>query len=315
VKRTVGLALLVAAASAFGQDRLPIIDMHMHAYPTDIFRGEYFSNPISGVAIEDATGEKIRQATIDAMDHHNIVKAVLSGPLPIVDRWLEIDSDRFLGSPHFPRFEPFVNIDELRGLYESGHLRAMGEVTSQYAGMAPTDERLEPYVALAEELGIPFGIHMGLSGRGVTYTEHPDFRIANGRPLLLEPLLVRHPDLRIYVMHAGWPYLDEMKAILWQHPQVYVDISAINWFIPRAEFHKYLRALVDAGFGKQIMFGSDQMIWPDAIDLAIEGIESANFLSEDQKRDIFYNNAARFLRLSKAEIDKHHRKWMADSGR
>jgi hypothetical protein len=30
----------------------------------------------------------------------------------------------------------------------------------------------------------------------------------------------------------------------------------------------------------------------------IEAVESADFLSEAQKRDIFYNNAARFLRLN-----------------
>lgn len=71
-------------------------------------------------------------------------------------------------------------------------------------------------------------------------------------------------------------------------------------------FHRYLEALIDAGFGERILFGSDQMIWPDAIGLAIEGIESASFLSEVQKRDIFYNNAARFLQLSEEEIAKHH---------
>ncbi len=54
------------------------------------------------------------------------------------------------------------------------------------------------------------------------------------------------------------------------------------------------------------MFGSDQMFWPAAIGIAVESIESAPFLTEDQKRDIFYNNAARFLRLSEEEIDRHH---------
>jgi predicted TIM-barrel fold metal-dependent hydrolase len=39
------------------------------------------------------------------------------------------------------------------------------------------------------------------------------------------------------------------------------------------------------------------MIWPETIGLAIETIESADFLTDEQKRDIFYNNAARFLRL------------------
>lgn len=45
------------------------------------------------------------------------------------------------------------------------------------------------------------------------------------------------------------------------------------------------------------MFGSDQMIWPEAAGLAVEGIESASFLTEEQKGDIFYNNAVRFFRL------------------
>ena len=49
-----------------------------------------------------------------------------------------------------------------------------------------------------------------------------------------------------------------------------------------------------------------QSCWPRAIEVAIETIKTAPFLSEEQKRDIFYNNAARFLRLSKEEIARHH---------
>jgi predicted TIM-barrel fold metal-dependent hydrolase len=63
---------------------------------------------------------------------------------------------------------------------------------------------------------------------------------------------------------------------------------------------------VDAGFGDRIMFGTDQGIWPDLIEVSIRAIEDAPFLSEAQKRDILYNNAARFLRLSPAEIARHH---------
>lgn len=39
------------------------------------------------------------------------------------------------------------------------------------------------------------------------------------------------------------------------------------------------------------------MVWPEAIGMAVEGIESAVFLTEEEKRDIFYNNAMRFLKL------------------
>ena len=65
-------------------------------------------------------------------------------------------------------------------------------------------------------------------------------------------------------------------------------------------FHAYLRRLVDAGYGKRIMFGSDQMVWPEAIGMAVDAINAAEFLSAEQKADIFYNNAARFLRLPEA---------------
>ena len=93
------------------------------------------------------------------------------------------------------------------------------------------------------------------------------------------------------------PEAPEMKAILSVYPQVYTDLATVNWILPREEFHSYLRELVRAGFGKRLLFGSDQMAWPEAIGMAVEGIESAAFLTEEQKRDIFYNNAVRFLRL------------------
>ena len=54
------------------------------------------------------------------------------------------------------------------------------------------------------------------------------------------------------------------------------------------------------------MFRSDQMIWPGAIEPSIKAIEDAPFLAEGQKRDILYNNATRFLRLSEEEIARHH---------
>jgi hypothetical protein len=127
-----------------------------------------------------------------------------------------------------------------------------------------------------------------------------------GNPLLLEDVLVRHPKLRLFVENSGWPYLSEMIAMMYQYPLLHGDLSTITWVIPREVFHDYLRALIRAGLGKRIMFGSDQMRWPEAIAWAIDAIESADFLTEEQKRDIYYNNAARFLRLSEAEIKEHH---------
>ena len=109
-------------------------------------------------------------------------------------------------------------------------------------------------------------------------------------------------------MHAGEPYLVETIAIMQMYPQLYAEVGVLDWWLARERFYPYLRALMRAGMGidKRIMFGTDQMVWPESISTAIETIESADFLTAEQKRNIFYNNAARFLRLSPEEIARHH---------
>ena len=48
-------------------------------------------------------------------------------------------------------------------------------------------------------------------------------------------------------------------------------------------------------------------MWPATIERDIEVSESASFPTEAQKRDIFYNNATPFLRLSDEEMLSHHK--------
>jgi predicted TIM-barrel fold metal-dependent hydrolase len=106
-------------------------------------------------------------------------------------------------------------------------------------------------------------------------------------------------------MHYGSPLVDEMIALMFTYPNVFVDIGSNVWHYPQEYFYSQLKQLVDAGFGKRILFGSDQLLWPELIEISIDVVQEAPFLSEEQKRDILYNNAARFLRLSEAEITKH----------
>ena len=47
------------------------------------------------------------------------------------------------------------------------------------------------------------------------------------------------------------------------------------------------------------MYGSDQMVWPHGIEKSIKQLDSYEFLTEEDKRDIFYNNAVQFLGLKK----------------
>jgi predicted TIM-barrel fold metal-dependent hydrolase len=72
--------------------------------------------------------------------------------------------------------------------------------------------------------------------------------MAVGDPLLLEEVLLRHKRLRLFVMHAGWPRLDSMLALLYGHPNVYVDVAALQapFIVPRSGYFRYLRELVEA---------------------------------------------------------------------
>lgn len=85
-----------------------------------------------------------------------------------------------------------------------------------------------------------------------------------------------------------------------------MDVGIISFGIPTAEFHRYLRVIVEAEFEQRVMFGSDSMVWPGVIEPAFESISEADFLTDDQKRAILYENAARFLRLDPSTIHSHH---------
>ena len=286
-----------AAQTGTGNRRPPIIDMHLHAYRLDDGKPPAV-NPVTGRPSAARTSAELRDMTLAELERYNIVKAVTSGPPETVGQWCEAAPDRIIISAWVDEASPLPDLARLRAEMQAGRVQVLGELILQMRGMAPSDPRLEPYYALAEEMDIPVGIHTGVGPQGTPYEPCcPNFRVTLGNPTLVEEVLIRHPRLRIYLMHGGWPYVQETKAILSVYPQVYVDLATINWIIPREEFHSYLRELVRAGFGKRLLFGSDQMVWPEAIGMAVEGIESATFLTEEEKRDIFYNNAVRFLRL------------------
>jgi len=294
--RAAALVLAVAPAALAAQQRPPIIDMHMHTHhPADIPSGAPAlcrPEPCQGTGAATATPEASLRETLAQMRRYNIVRGFVSGPdLAEVQRWTAAAPDRFL--PGVFVMQPgHPGADALRRAHKAGHLAGIGEIATQLSGIPANDPALEPYFALAEELDLPVLIHSAGIGPYL-----PSFRSAAGNPFNLEDVLVRHPDLRIYVENTGYPYLGEMISMMYQYPQLYGDLSTITWVIPRQAFYDYLRGLMDAGLGKRLMFGSDQMRWPEAIGWAVEAIEEAPFLSEEQKRDIFYGNAARFLHL------------------
>lgn len=194
-----------------------------------------------------------------------------------------------------------VALDKLRQEFTTGGFKVMGEIGLQYEGLSPSDPSVDKYFALAEELDIPVAIHMGTGGSGRANITTPKYRGSMGNPLLLEDLLARHPKLRVQVMHAGYPMIDNMLTLLQANSHVYVDVAGLIWSYPLKEVNRYIQRLVEAGFEDRVMFGTDQMEWPKLMAYSISIIQNADYLTPDEKRDILYNNAARFLRLDTSE--------------
>ncbi len=314
-------AVAALTTPAAGQETVrydgPIIDMHMHASNVQVGPDgkpvpvplRCYPGPCEGGPAAATTEEEVLRMTLAAMDRHNIVLGFLSGYNGSADSltpnservqaWVEAAPGRFIPSGFVAQpGKPAVAF--LRKEYLEGRLKGLGEIATQYYGHRPDDAALAPYFSLAAELDIPTHIHTAGIGAPL-----PTFRSSAGNPLLLEEVLARHPDIRLFVENSGFPFTQEWIAIAYQYPQLYGEVSTATWIVNRTAFYKHLRTLVESGLGKRVMFGSDQMQWPETIDLAVDAIQSADFLNAEQKADIFYNNAAQFLRLSKEDIARH----------
>lgn len=333
--RGVLLAVLVALCwpRLVAQQRDPIIDVHMHALAadeqgppplgmctpipeylawdpkapyTEAFIARFKKPPCSDPIWSPVTDDEVMKQTLAIAERRNII-GVLSGDAARVATWTKANPRRFIPALAFQLGgKETPSPEALRTMHARGAVQVLGEVTNQYVGILPDDPRMEPYWALAEEVDIPVGIHIGTGPPGAVYLGARQYRARMHSALTLEEVVVKHPKLRVYIMHAGYPMIDDLLAVLYAHPQVHVDIGVIVYTQPRAAFYRYLQRIMESGFGSRVMFGSDQMVWPGAIERAIAVIDEAPFLSKQQKRDIFYNNAARFLRFSSEEIARHH---------
>ncbi len=320
------LAVLFAGTVSYAQsttERPPIIDVHVHAmrvnpdYVSEMCPWFLSSMPGSGPNqdppsfMNGACVDPLQPARSDAEMQEKLLAAcerlnvtmVVSGDAGVIHQWHSAAPDRVIPSLGISNAEA-MSVEAFRDSLESGFYKVMGEVAPQYQGMSPSDMSLDAYFAVAEELGIPVGIHMGTGGNGMINISNPKYRASLGQPFLLEDVLARHPKLKIWVMHAGYPMIDQMIALMGANAYVYVDLAGFIWSYPLEEIHMYLRRLVQAGFGKRILYGTDFMMWPKLLETSIGVIENANYLSEDQKRDIFFNNAVRFFNLDPADF-KH----------
>jgi hypothetical protein len=220
------IGLLGSTVAGQAPARPPVIDVHVHSTNTS------------------------PQQALDRMKSLNIRFLVVSSLTSDLAQWASaLDAARFLpglvfpcadgrapitGRPCFDTGTELPDVNWLSGELKAGRIKAFSELSPQYLGLSPADSRMEPYWQLAEQFDLPVGIHMGPGPPGIAYDaspvpfKSPAYRMAMSDPLLLEEVLLRHKRLRLFVMHAGWPQLERMIALMFAHPTVYVDVAVLQ---------------------------------------------------------------------------------------
>jgi predicted TIM-barrel fold metal-dependent hydrolase len=299
VKRNVmlvGLLLIFIGVNA----QTKIIDMHVHSYTDSDFGGrEPATDHYGKKGSKDA--ESHRVATFAAFKKWNIVKAVVSGNPESVENWTAKDSSNRIirGILMFLPTDYAMDTVRFEQLIKDKKIEVFGELGPYYSGTTLSDSIWQPYLRICEKYDIPVAVHTGGGDPGGTSSWSPKARLTLGDPYLIEDVLIRYPKLRIYLMHAGGEeWHEHTLRLMAYYPQLYTDLAVMLWVEPNSQrtITDFLRNAKHAGYLDRVMFGSDQMIWPYAIEKSIRFLNSLDFLTKQDKEDIFYNTAARFLK-------------------
>jgi len=234
---------------------------------------------------------------ISMMDEAGIDLAVLHGedqettfnkriPNELVAEVVESHPDRFLGFAGVDPHKGKAAVRELRSaVRERGFAGAM--ISPWEHLLFSDDEKYFPLYEACVELDVPIWIHASVNFSRQIPMEY-------GHPLRLDRVAVRFPELKIIAGHAGWPWVLEMVAVAWRHPNVYLDISGIR--------QKYM-GMPDTGWEPLMHYGNtviqDKVLFATAwpllpLDQAVRDVMGLP-LKDEVKRKWMGENAARLL--------------------
>ncbi|GAA2340527.1 amidohydrolase family protein [Dactylosporangium salmoneum] len=208
-------------------------------------------------------------------------------PMRIVDL-VQAHPDRFSGLIGIDPFEGMKGVRELeRMVTEYGMVGA--HLYPHWFELAPDHARYYPFYAKCAELGVPVQMQVGHCLR----YSHDNPLPSVGRPILLDTIACHFPELKIIGIHVGWPWTEEMIAVSYKHPNVYIGIDA---YAPKYLDPKLVSYLNGWGSDK-VMFGTDFPVIPHA--RAREEIAAWNLRPESEAK-LMRENALRVYNLKPA---------------
>ena len=294
------LLLLLLPFFAFNiqaQDGIkPIIDMHLHDYKVHTYRTE--TSPDGIMSPKDL--KTYREETMAILKKYNVKKAVVS----TIGGANTLDKSGVLIPGYYTNRPPSDTLKFIKQI-KDGEIKVFGEIGAIYGGFTLSHPDFDAYMGICERYGIPVAIHTSGSAPDITYKCCPDFRLRNGDPFTVEDVIAKYPKLKIYLMHSGGVFFEHAISLMVQYSHVYTDLGAVLWIddIPIDYGEQFLRKAKKYGLIDRVMYGSDQMFWPHAIEKSIRQLDSYEFLTEEDKRKIFYHNAIKFLGLNEKDLN------------
>jgi len=148
-----------------------------------------------------------------------------------------------------------AGIDPMSGMKGVKHLeRAVTEYGFTGAHVHPfgfgipiNEREWWPFYAKCAELDVPVVFQVGHSAEFMPS--------ACGKPILLDDIAIWFPELKLIGGHTGWPWVEELIAMAWKHPNVFIATSghAPKYWDPKLV--KFLNSR-NRGIGK-VMWGTD----------------------------------------------------------
>jgi len=258
-----------------------IIDIHQHLHSADL------------------------DALIETYRRLGVVKAVLLGQQP-ARRPGENENVLAAAKKHPDLFIPFVGFDldemapgTLRRFHDEGFVGVKFIAPAQ-----PYDSPCYfPVYERAADLKMPVLFHLGIIANSGPWT---DVNSNNMRPIHLDFIARRLPELTVIGAHLGNPWYDEAAMACRWNPNLYFDLSGstlkkkspeylggLLWW--RADSRPY-RSPDGSGAWDKILFGSD--LAPEWIEDSINDYEKlmdALDFTPEERHKLWYGNAARIL--------------------
>lgn len=193
--------------------------------------------------------------------------------------------DRFYGLAGVDPTEGMAAVRELqRAVEEFGFVGAHGY--PHWFELAPDHARWYPIYTKCVELDVPILLQVGQS---LIYEPRRPLRSV-GRPITFDGVACDFPELKLCGIHIGIPWTDEMIAMAWKHPNVYIIADA---HAPKHWPEAFVRYIDSYGQDK-VMFGTDFPVLP--FERMRREVEELG-LRPGPKRKFLRDNAVRVFRL------------------